>query len=179
MTCIVALVHPAGVIVGADSLVLDDDQRSRDSHKIRRRLGVVLGAGGDCDLCDVATGLRCPPCRGEVGSWLRDVYLPRLLRAAKKHQKEAPECDAVGKPQLYVMAANATGVATCELGGSVMWPLDDCMAIGIGAPYALGALYASKGRGDSPKARVAVALAAAERHCSAVGGPWVWGEIKR
>lgn len=55
--------------------------------------------------------------------------------------------------------------------------LDGYAAVGCGNDIALGALYATAGRGMRPKARVRLALTAAERFSAGVRGPFTCKKI--
>jgi ATP-dependent protease HslVU (ClpYQ) peptidase subunit len=56
---------------------------------------------------------------------------------------------------------------------------DGFAAVGCGDQIALGALYATKGTGMKPRARIKVALGAAERFSAGVRGPFVCMSLRR
>lgn len=176
MTAIIGLLHTDGVLVGSDSLVLDEDQRgistrNRDGGKARRMAGLIIGAAGDGRLCDVALGLKVPACRGPIAPWVRAEYTPRLW--------DALACKPTVEIALAVLFASATEIVTFNEDGSPFAPLGRYAAIGCGAPYALGSLWTSAGLQWSARERVTSALSAAANHQAAVGSPWVFLELRR
>lgn len=170
MTAIAALLHPRGVLVGADTCITLPNQRARDSSKIARRGNVIVGAAGDSRLCELALSVPCREYRrGDLGNWLRCCLVPALWSAVK-----AKPTDDMA---VMVLAATSREIAIMDGGGGVALPLiPEHAAIGSGAEYVLGALAATQG---PPRARLTAALEIAAAYAPGVAPPWTWLECRR
>lgn len=167
MTCIVGLECDGSVLVAADSCVtwgeaIGDIRTTCGEPKIwTPRRGVIIGCAGNGNAQDLVEAAKLgPPKRDEDGR----RYLLRALQPFLSGLVE--EYEDMGLSLLVAVGGRlyyADGVCVTAAG-------DGYAAIGTGAPFALGSLYATQGR--KPRQRAELALAAAERHCGSVRGPW-------
>ena len=148
MTCLVALRHSRGVVLGADSAAVDADGAVTRSMKIHRRGAVWLAASG----CMARTGEmldRVSPAANpkDLGRWLRRL-----------------------RP-------TGSGFAWTSAGGLFEWgsgtiEVLEFSASGSGWEPAIGAIYALRALGASPVATVLGALRASAACRGDVAGPF-------
>lgn len=173
MTAIAALLHPRGVVVGADTCITLPNQLARDSSKIARRGYAIVGAAGDGRLCELALSVPCREYRrGDLGNWLRCCLVPALWAAAK-----AKPTDDLA---VVVLAATSREIAIVDSGGAIALPLvPEYAAIGSGAEYILGALSATRDGAVPARRRLDDALTIAAAYAPGVAAPWTWLECRR
>ena len=172
MTCILAALTRRGSLVVADTCISLPNMRALDSGKLVRRGAAIMGAAGDARLCETALFTRCKDyATGDLGKWLRTVYVPALWRAVGARVTE--------DLSVIIIAATATQIAAVDGGGAVNWPLDDYLAIGSGAEYAMGWMGATEGSGQTLRDRMQGAVDYAAKYAPGVAPPWTWAEAPK
>lgn len=159
MSCVVALVHSRGVILGADSAVVWGDTCTQ-SRKLFRVGQVWLGCVG---LYDAIAQL--------VSELPRRADPSDLFRWASRH----------------LLARRVQGLAVCrgqclEFSGRSIVPVTEYAAIGAGAEFVFGAFHVARALSCSPRASVLAALRAAAAHSTGVTAPFdlvIRGQIRR
>lgn len=163
MTCIVGLEHESGVTIGGDAAAVDEHHVTvRSDAKVFKRGEYLVGFADSYRAGQLlAYRLNVPP---QVGEDDFEHMATAFVDAVKRCLAEDDEAEAglflVGyRGALYYVDADLhVGRAACGY-----------EAIGLGAPFALGSMASSFG---SPFARVHGALAASQRHCTAVRQPF-------
>lgn len=148
MTCLVALRHARGAVLGADSAASYDGAIVR-SPKLYRRGDVWLALCGDDD--------ELGPLLDGMSSRAAPRDLPRWLRSRR---------------------LEGSGFAWSPRGGIVEWgstvtEVLDYSATGSGWEYALGAIHALRAHSIGPAASALGALRAAASGRGDVSGPYV------
>ena len=148
MTCLVALRHARGVVLGADSAINNDGVAVR-TRKVFRRGQLVLALGGDCSAIDdlLANVPDAPSAPEDFAMWA--AYRPGNINGIVACGGEAAEF----------------GPSSCE-------PVVDYTATGGGWRVAIGALHYARAMRASPRASIVGALRAAATHCGDVIGPF-------
>jgi len=149
VTCLVALRHSRGVVLGADSAAVAGADVTT-SRKIFRRGSVWISISGEYEdlgrMLDTMSPRAAP---ADLPRWLRRHDLP-------------------GEGFAWTAASGLI-----EWGSSVAEVLD-YSAAGSGWQYAIGAIHALRAQGSSPVATAVGALRAAAAHRGDVAGPyWV------
>jgi hypothetical protein len=172
MTCVVGLEHGGVVYLGADSAAVSRERlRSRADPKAFRVGPYVMGYTTSFRMGDVLRYSFAPPDPPERG--LDRFMATTFIDAARAAFREAG------------VATSASGVESCGaflvgVRGRLFTVESDYQvgveragfhAVGSGDQVALGALYATAKMKD-PRARVRLALAAAERFTGDVRRPW-------
>lgn len=147
MTCLVALKHRRGVILGADSAAQVDSTITR-CQKIFRFGSVLLALSGDAPDIE-RTIERIRPCK------------PRDLRTWVARHLRNSSTDGLA----------ACGNTVVEWSDHAADLIVDYTATGSGVDVALGALHYARSLRHSPRAAVLGALRAAAVHSSGVVGP--------
>jgi len=174
MTCIVGLIDNDTVHLAGDSSVDfgDDYRQGTTQPKVWRQGQMVLGVSGSYRVLDVIHYNFRPPKREprrSIHRYLCGPWVDALRKSLKEHGtlercKGADEMDAeilLGyKGRLWdVDSALHVGESDHP------WP-----AIGVGSPFALGALHATQEL--SVRVRLQSALLAAHEYCHAVSPPF-------
>lgn len=162
MTCIVAIASGGRVWMGADSLITQGDVvTSSKAPKVYEAGGALIGFAGA--LSHAQAFRRWASGRKLSAKGLRDGSLVdsarKFIRARFRDEYEAEHIVAIGG-ELFVF--------DCTLGMDE--PAEQFAAIGSGAQFALGALFASSSA--RPALRIPTALEAAERFSGSVRRPW-------
>lgn len=178
MTVIVGWACHGRVVMGGDSAALSGWEVERIAVPKLFRLGpLLLGVAGSPRVADVLRyqkELAESMFSGHIGNPHRTLvldFIPWLRSLADDFgltMQENGETVLVG--QSNVMVALAGKLFVIGAGFSVNSFLEGYTAIGVGAPYALGALYTD----PSNDMRVAIqrALEAAEKFCTGVAAPF-------
>jgi len=179
MTCIVGILHDDAIYVGGDSAAIDVETLATS---IRMDEKVFLTEGGDFVM-------------GFAGSW-RMGQLVRYALDVPEHPRAKDDmtylvndfADALKKMlsekgsltkdngvvmfdgELVLGYRGNLYVIDSDL--HVSRSADDFVASGMGAPIALGALYATKHSRMGPEKRIALALGAAARYNASVKPPF-------
>ena len=164
MTCVVGAVTRGRVALGSDAAIIDgDDLHYSDDPKIWRSGPALLGASGDWLYLDLLRRIDVPSTADD--KWFRyglTAALRKLFGEVGKTEDHEPDGEAV---------IGAAGALYYLTGGSLIRSGLDYVACGSGATVALGALCAAP-RSKRAVDRCRIALAAAERHCAGIKGPF-------
>lgn len=176
MTVVVGVEHPGGVVMGADSIGIDEDFRAtvRSDEKLFRSGDFLIGFAGSFRAGQLLRYSFVPPVRPlhsfDVMRYMCVDFVDGM-RECLSAGGVASMRDGVEEGGNFLVALGAqlfnidpdyqVGRAACGYA-----------AIGIGEPYAEGALYATR-KSKQHKARVLTALEAASEHCAVVRGPFV------
>lgn len=181
MTCIVGLVDKGVVYMGGDSAVsCGSTVDIMTDSKVFKRGPYLIGVSGSIRVSNVIryqVKLPAPPDNNrELTAFMSTKFADALRDALKvsgcKEDRSGIEEFESGailvgvKGRLFWVCRD---FSTLEMGGG-------CDAIGSGANWAMGALFATKGK--SPKIRIKVALEAAARYCATVAGPFTIKSVK-
>lgn len=183
MTIVVGVVGPRGrILVGADSASTEDDdfsQLSSAEEKVFRSGEFIIGGAGSWRGLQLARYAFEPskrPFRTPIDKWMVTTFIDDLRDVWKKgghlwksKADDDPVEERVGT-SLIVGYRGTLWVVEEDL--QIIRMRDEYAAIGSGATPALGALYATQKDGAT-KARVLVALRAAERYNAACRSPFV------
>jgi hypothetical protein len=163
VTCIVGLVDGPRSWIGGDACISGDGLKWATGPKVWQAGAFLAGFAGGSEYCHLLQlRIKWPAsCPADLDRYMR-VELPDYLReTCRRAGLDSPD-----------------GAALIVAPGS-LWAFDDFTcerahegyaAVGSGSAVALGALAATAGR--SGGARVRLALDAAARHCTDVGGPF-------
>jgi len=170
MTCILGLIRNGHVYMGSDSLYLNGWHRVRTSHpKIFRKGTMLIGTSGDQRISDIIEYNFDPEedYRDDPVEFLGMDFLPAMRDAIKKHggmkEEDMEATVMVGyKGHLFIIGEDFT---LSEIGSSYE-------AIGAGAKYAMGYMYAMEKTCLSPERLIEQALSCAEYWCAGVRGPF-------
>jgi len=176
MTVIAAISDGNRVYLGGDSALSTDDHIFMSADpKVFDRDGLVLGFCGTLRFGELIALTKLPPRAGKnLDLWVREDVCEALRVTAlrKGHDiadgEESEAILGVGG-QIYVIDP---GPVAYRVRGSYA-------AIGSGAPFAEGALYATQGSSMSITERLTTALEAAEQHSASVRGPWEFAGFDR
>lgn len=179
MTAIVGLVHGRSVFVGGDSAgVAGLDLSVRADTKVFRKNGYVFGFTTSFRMGQLIRYSLAPPKpKGELDAFMSTRFVDAVRSclksggwARREDEREEGGTFLVGVlGHLYTIHGDYQ-VATAA---------DGFAAVGCGDQVALGALYATAGTGLKPKARVKLALRAAERFSAGVRGPFVCLRLRK
>lgn len=172
MTCIVGLVHDDVVYIGADSAGVDGQALViRADRKVFRKDPFVIGFTTSFRMGQLLQyKLRVPAHdpKMSIEEYMVTVFVDAVRQclkdggfAKKNDEVESGGAFLVGYCGRLFMIDNDYQVGE---------GLDEFAAVGCGAPYALGALYAT--RGQSPEMSIEMALRAAERFSTGVRAPF-------
>ena len=173
MTCIVGLVDGAKVYIGGDSAsTSSNDLVVRADGKVFRNGPFLLGFTTSWRMGQLLHYAFRPPLHDpdlDALAYLATAFVDAVRNclkaggyALRQNEQESGGDFLVGyRGGLYVVCSDY------QVGQAV----DNWMAVGCGAAYALGALYATQG--EPARERVLKALQAAERHSAGVRSPFV------
>lgn len=173
MTAIVAISDGKRVYLGGDSALSTDDHIYHSADpKVFERDGIVIGFCGSLRFGELVALTPFPKRRRDLDLWVREDICRALRRESVLHGCDIADGDeseailGVGG-QIYVIT-----------GGPVAYRArNDYAAIGSGAPWAEGALFATEGLKIGVTERLTVALEAAETYCASVRGPWAFAGV--
>lgn len=166
-TCIVAVREDDQIVMGGDSAGAYSDLsvRTRQDEKVFINNGFIIG---------FTTSFR-------MGQLLRYSFkppkhpngMPDMEYLVSKFIEEVRKCftDAGYANGTFIVGYRGE-IYTVEGDFQVGHGLDNYAAVGCGAYYALGALYASENKKMTADARVTLALSAAEKFSGGVGKPF-------
>jgi len=172
MTCIVGLADVGGVYIGGDSAgVSGDDLTVRADSKVFQNGNFLMGFTTSFRMGQLLRYAFHPPLQDpdlDAFAYLATVFVDGVREclkaggyATRHDEQESAGRFLVGyRSRLYAIYSDY----------QVAQSVDDWMAVGCGAAYALGALFATQG--EPPKQRVLKALQAAERHSVGVRAPF-------
>lgn len=176
MTCVVALVQDGIVYMGADSAVsIGYTTQTLASKKLLRQQHCLLGYSGDLRGMNLLAEAFVAPDRPQgmsIERYLVTLFVDALrttLKDAGAAKKENEQERASG----YFLIGYECRLFQVGCDYSVMELANDFDAIGSGSEVALGALHATRHLSLQPQMRLTVALEAAAKFCSGVGGPFV------
>jgi len=169
VTCIVGLVDQGHVFIGADSAgIAGYDLVVRADSKAFQNGPFLMGFTTSFRMGQLLRyAFKPPPCEGDVFCYLATTFIDAVREclskgryAVKKDEQESGGQFLVGfRGCLYAIDSDY----------QIEQSLAPYAAIGCGAPYALGALYATSG---DAKTRILTALSAAEYHNAGVRRPF-------
>jgi ATP-dependent protease HslVU (ClpYQ) peptidase subunit len=171
MTCVVGLIADNGDIVfGADSLVTNDagGKLVNLDRKIFVKGQILIGYCGAVRHGQIVKHLFDPPALPRIGgnleNYIHRLFIPKLRKCFTKA--------GIDKlPDISLLVGVRGRLFVLEEDYSVVEAPDAFAAIGHGADYALGVLYATKvGKKDTP--RITQALEASAHFCNSVGKPF-------
>lgn len=174
MTCIVGLVHESLVWIGGDSAVTYAEGVVRHPGGKVFALGeFVVGCAGHVRGAEIVRhAFDPPPVEGlDLDRYMHTAFVDALRRLFRQHgfltynlgQERTETTMLVGvRGRLYGVSGNFNVYAD-----RYPW-----LALGDGAPQALGALYATAGLLIEPEVRLRLALEAAEYYTKTVRPPY-------
>ncbi len=172
MTCVVGLEHGGVVWIGADSAAVSRERlRSRTDPKAFRVGPYVLGFTTSFRMGDVLRyGFKPPsPPERNLSRFMATAFVD-ATRVAFKEAGVASNSSGVESCGAFLVGVRGK-LFTVESDYQVGVERAGYHAVGSGDQPALGALYATEDWED-PRARIKVALEAAERFASDVRRPW-------
>lgn len=171
MTCVVGLITDTGLIFGADSLVTTESGSKLTllDKKVFIKNNILFGFCGDLRFGQLVKHRFTPPSPGrnkDIESYIHTKLLPDLQRffVDLGHNKIEPG-------SFDLMIGIHKSIFTIADDFSVMESATRYQAIGSGADYALGVMYASKNI-SSHQQRITLALEAASSFCQTVAKPF-------
>ncbi len=187
MTCIVGIETPTGALLAGDTRVVWPNRHAAIDTKLMEMRGAAAGFAGDARVDQLLKILgEIAPYKGEDPErWIVTCFCPVLevaLEACKKQTKILVVKDDEAWP--------IESVCLVAVGGQI-WSVDETLyamrsrdgydAVGSGAEYAIGALYATKATDveSDPVKRAHVAIEAAAWACPTVGGPITHTHVPR
>ncbi len=173
VTCVCAVSEGGVVVMGGDSAASDEDgDRTLRAPKVFERRGVLFGVSGEARVGQLIQHVYDVPAPGHDQD-MEQFVVRDLSCGLGAFLRESGEelLPAAGDEEMWSLLVGAKGrvFRICShLSASESATGYD--AIGSATPHALGSLASTEGR--APRDRVAVALAAAERHQGGVAGPF-------
>jgi len=176
MTCIVGIVGPEGIYLGADSATTAGYQvQELASHKVFRRGEFLFGVCGYLRLLQILRHrLQLPPMWSSqsIEHYMNGPFIDAVRAACQQGgftrylggQEIAGGVFLVGRGQRLFCVGPDFAVSEVR---------ESYDAIGSGSSLALGSLHSSAGWTDDPKERVYLALRAAARYDAGVAPPFV------
>jgi len=179
MTAIVGLTRRGSVFIGGDSAGLCGLSLSvRADAKVFRNGGYLFGFTSSFRMGQlIRYALSLPEPDGDLDRFMVTKFVDGLRDclksggwARKEEEQELGGTFLVGVRGRLFTVYDDYQVAKAA---------DGYAAVGSGDSVALGALYATAGRGMRPRARIDLALRAAERFSAGVRGPFVCLRLRR
>ena len=173
LTCVVGMVRSGHVYLGADSCQLDGWHHVRGPNpKIFRVGGMLIGTAGSQRVSDICQcNLELPEDHWDSpAGYMIAEFLPAVRACLKSHgglvQKDTEEMSATAlvgyRGSLFLIGEDFS-----------MAEIETFEAIGAGAKYALGCLYATDIDDIGAEEAIERALCCAEHWCAACRGPFV------
>lgn len=171
MTCVVGLITDSGLMFGADSLVTTESGSKLTllDKKVFLKNGMLFGFCGDLRFGQLVKHRFNPPSPGrnkDIEVFIHTKFVPDLQKffADVGHLK-------IDSGSFELMVGIHKSIFTISEDFAVVETPNRYQAIGSGADYALGVMYATKGI-SSPAQRITLALEAASSFCQTVAKPF-------
>ncbi|SDS34139.1 hypothetical protein [Actinoplanes derwentensis] len=172
MTAIVGLARGDAVYIGGDSAGTSGWNLSvRADPKVFRNKQYLFGFTSSFRMGQlIRYSLDLPTPKGDLDRFMVTKFIDGLRDCLKSggYARKEEEQELGGTFLVGVRGRLYTIQDDYQVGSAA----DGYAAVGCGDQIALGALYATAGRGVRPKARVRLALSAAERFSAGVRGPF-------
>lgn len=175
MTCIVGLVDGGDVWIGGDSAGVSGwDLHVRSDRKVFTRDGWAFGFTWSYRYGQIMRYKFHPPEKMLTDSNLLEYMCTDFVDALRQTMRDAgfAKIEHSREEAGQCLVGRRGRLFTVQSDYSVAENVAEFGAVGCGAPYALGAMTATDGRGMTPAGRVGSALAAAEQWSSGVRGPF-------
>jgi ATP-dependent protease HslVU (ClpYQ) peptidase subunit len=173
MTAIVGLARKGTVFIGGDSAGVSGMNLSvRADTKVFRNGPYLFGFTSSFRMGQlIHYSLKPPVPKGDLDRFMTTKFVDALRECLKSggYARKEEEQEMGGTFLVGVRGKLFTIHEDYQVGK----PADGFAAVGCGDQVALGALYATAGNGMKPRARVRLALHAAERFSAGVRGPFV------
>lgn len=176
MTCIVAIKTRERILMGADSAATDGGTvYVMKDPKLHYRRPYLIGCAGENRIgMLIAHAGRLPKPEGNPDRHMTTAFA-RWLRELLAEEGAVKRGSLEADMQLLVAVCGRLYVVDGDYqAGRVS---EDWAAVGNGADVALGVMYATKKK--QPRARLRLALEAAENYCVGVRGPFIFRGVKR
>jgi hypothetical protein len=176
MTCIAAVTHAGGVVMGGDSAAIDDrlDINAGTEPKVWQSGPLMFGACGSFRVSQLLRWhLTIPVPDPDVDPFeyltgpLVNAMRETLTIGGALTTWQEDNTEALTESGFLIGFAGRVFELYADFG--IGEAINGYAAVGCGSPYALGVLAATEGL--KPRRRVRLALAAAERHSAGVRGP--------
>ena len=179
MTAIVGLARNGKVFIGGDSAGVSGlDLTVRADTKVFRNGPFLFGFTTSFRMGQlIRYSLRPPKPKGDLDRFMTTKFVDALRGCLKDGGWARKESDREEGGTFLVGARGQ--LFTVHSDYQVGRAADGFAAAGCGDQVALGALYASGSTGLKPRARLLVALSAAERFSAGVRGPFVCLSLKK
>jgi ATP-dependent protease HslVU (ClpYQ) peptidase subunit len=180
MTAIVGLAADGEVHIGGDSAGVSGLSLTvRSDPKVFRRGRYLFGFTTSFRMGQLLRySLDAPkPAKRGLDAFMATAFVDALRDCLKRGGWARKENDREEGGQFLVGVRGR--LYTIHEDYQVAKAADGFTAVGCGYEIALGALFATDGRGLRPRRRVRIALAAAERFSGGVRGPFVVRSIER
>jgi hypothetical protein len=180
MTAIAGLVAGRTVHIGGDSAGVSGLSLAvRSDTKVFQRGRYLFGFTTSFRMGQlIRYSLQAPkPAKHNLDAFMATTFVDALRDCLKKGGWARKENDREEGGQFLVGVRGE--LYTIHEDYQVAKAADGFAAAGCGSEIALGALFATAGRGFRPRQRVNIALAAAERFSAGVRGPFVVRSIER
>ncbi len=179
MTCIVGCVESGKVIIGGDSAGVDGSYNLsvRSDVKVFRNGPMIMGFTSSFRMGQLLRYAFQPPQRHpdtDVYQYMVTTFVD-AVRDCLKRGGYARQ-DAGEESGGFFLVGYAGRLFEIQSDYEVAEVSDGFMAVGCGAPIALGAMYATMGRPG--RERITTALCAAERLSAGVRGPYTIEELE-
>ncbi len=174
MTCVVGLLTDSGdILFGADSLVTDDSgfKLTLMDKKIFTKNNVIFGFCGDLRLGQLVKHRFNPPSPGrnkDIETFIHTKFVPELQKFFS--DSGYPKLDN-DRDSFELLVGMHRSIFTIGKDFSVIEAPTRYHAIGSGAEFALGAMYATKTL-TSENQRITIALEASSSFSQTVGKPF-------
>ncbi len=177
MTAVVGLTHDGRVHLGADSAGISGwSLTSRADEKVFRNGPYVLGFTTSFRMGQLLRhAFIAPEPTGDLPKFLCTTFIDSVRACLKEGGWASKNSEQEEGGQFLVGVSGRLFVVESDY--QVAEPATGYAAVGCGADLALGALYATDGM--RAKARMTVALQAAERHSAGVRGPFAFTATRR
>lgn len=181
MTCIIAIKHENGVLMGADSLVTTGDECTvLKQKKIFKKGKYLIGVCGRLRTTSILLGANAPP---EINNGNKTTYkfmirefmpwLRKTMSEAGFERKKDEVKEMVGS---WLIVAIDNEIYHIDTDYSLYQSQLDFSVEGSGAPYAKGVLYQNKN--INVKEKIKKALEAAEYFSAGVRRPFYYINLK-
>jgi len=175
MTCILGLIRQGHVYLGADSLKIDGWHRIRTPRpKIFRKGSLLIGSENSQRVSDIIEYNLDLPADGGMApdEYLGSAFIPALRACLAEHGGLKD-----GQMEAVLMIGYRGGLFVIGEDFTLSEIATSYEAIGAGAKYAMGYMYAMEKTCLSPERLIENALTCAEYFCAGVRGPFVIFEV--
>lgn len=173
MTCVLGLKHAGKVYIGADGLYTTGWHRIHSSQpKIFKRDDMLIGTSGSMRLSDIIqyNAKFDGPYHADPIRYIACEVVPAIRAAIKEHG------DLSDMEDLTIMIGYAGHLFVLDENLAIS-DIDEYEAIGVGAKYALGYMYANRHDEITPEDLVEQSLECASHFCFGCSGPFVIDSI--